>query len=306
MKLTYSILWFDDDQGSFESIEMDYIRDEISSLGFFLKVVPVHNAADFNNHSPFKDFDMIIVDFNLGDEQGDTFIEKVRSNDVYSEIIFYSFAEATDLWKAIHDKQLEGVFVTNKKSIESKVIRVARQSVRKVLDLENMRGIVMSEVGDLDALLEDIFVKAMDGISAEKQQDIFERFHEKTSEHQERFAASLATFQKAPSIESLLALCDSDKRWQNFNRVRKHHELLSDKKLDGDYSKEILWPRNCLAHGKPVRTADGTLLFRFSGKEYLFNDQASQDLRKRIIEYKNAFTEIVSMLDGHRPTFDIN
>lgn len=298
MKLTYSILWFDDDQGSFESIDMDYIRDEIASLGFTLKVVPVHAAADFNRHSPFKDFDMIIVDFNLGDEQGDAFIEKVRSHDVYSEIIFYSFAEASDLWKAIHDRQLEGVFVTNKKSIESKVIRVARQSVRKVLDLENMRGIVMSEVGDLDAQLEDIFVKAMGGISIEKQQEIFERFHEKTSEHQERFAASLAAFQKAPSIVGLLALCDSDKRWQNFNRVRKHHELLNDKKLDGDYSKEILWPRNCLAHGIPVRTADGTLLFRFSGKEYLFNDQTSQDLRKRIIEYKNAFTEIVSLLDS--------
>lgn len=296
MKLTYSILWFDDDKDSFESIDMDSIRDEISALGFTLNVVPVHNGTDFNNHSPFKEFDMIIVDFNLGDEQGDSFIERVRSNDVYSEIIFYSFAEASDLWKAIHDKQLEGVFVTNKKSIETKVTRVARQSVRKVLDLENMRGIVMSEVGDLDALLEVIFERAMNGIAVEKQQEVFERFHEKASAQQKKFVASLAAFKNNPSIHGLLALCDSDKRWQNFNRVKKHHGVLNGKDLSGDYSKEILWPRNCLAHGIPERVVDGTMLFRFTGKEYAFNDQSSQDLRKRIIEYKTAFTEIVNLL----------
>lgn len=296
MKLTYSILWFDDDKDSFESIDMDSIRDEISTLGFTLNVVPVHNGTEFNTHSPFKEFDMIIVDFNLGDERGDTFIDNVRNHDVYSEIIFYSFADASDLWEAIRIKQLEGVFVTNKKNIETKVVKVARQSVRKVLDLENMRGIVMSEVGDLDALLEDIFVKAMNGISADKQQEVFNRFHETTSEQQEKFAASLATFQKDPSIEGLLALCDSDKRWQNYNRVRRHHAILNGKKFAGDYSKEILLPRNFLAHGVPERLGDGTLLFRFNGKEFPFNDQVSQELRTKIIAYKTAFTEIVSLL----------
>jgi len=297
MRLTYSILWFDDDQSSFESIDLDYVRDELYSLGFTLKVVPVHNSESFNSYTPFKDFDMIIVDFNLGDEQGDTFIEKVRNNDVYSEIIFYSFTEASDLWKAIHDRQLEGVFVTNKKSIETKVARVARQSVRKVLDLENMRGIVMSEVGDLDALLEDIFIRAMNALPEKKQHEVFCRFHEKTGEQHGKFSESLAAFKQTPSIEGLLALCDSDKRWQNFNRVKKHHELLNSKKLEGDYSQEILWPRNCLAHGRPERCSDGSLMFRHSSKEYLFDEDISQKLRKRIIEYKNALTEILSFLD---------
>jgi hypothetical protein len=150
----------------------------------------------------------------------------------------------------------------------------------------------------LDALLENIFVKAMNGISPDKQQEVFKRFHEKTNEQQERFTASLAAFQKAPSIEGLLDLCDSDKRWQNFNRVKKHHELLNGKKLEGDYSREILWPRNCLAHGVPERVADGTLLFKFNGKEFPFNDQVSQELRTKIITYKKAFTEIVSLLDS--------
>lgn len=298
MKLTYSILWFDDDESSFESIDMDYIREEISSLGFSLSVVPVHNAADFNSRAPFKDFDMIIVDFNLGEEQGDIFIDRVRNHDVYTEIIFYSFADASNLWEAIRVRQLEGVFVTNKKNIESKVVRVARQSVRKVLDLENMRGIVMSEVGDLDALLEAIFEKAMGGLSRPKQQEVFDKFHQRSNEQQEKFAASLQAFKDAPSIDGLLALCDSDKRWQNYKRVCRHHDLLKEKAFEGDYPKEILWPRNCLAHGIPERVDDGTILFRFNGKEFPFSDLVSQDLRKKIIEYKEVFNEIIELLDA--------
>lgn len=298
MKLTYSILWFDDDKDLFESIDMDSIRDEISALGFTLKVVPVHNGTDFNGHSPFKEFDMIIVDFNLGDEQGDTFIERVRSNDVYSEIIFYSFAEASDLWKAIHDRQLEGVFVTNKKSIETKVTRVARQSVRKVLDLENMRGIVMSEVGDLDALLEDIFEKAMNGISDEQKLVVFNKFHKESSRQVEERQLALAAFKDAPSIEGLLELCDSNKRWSNYMRVKKQHDVLKRHGFEEDYVNEILRPRNFLAHGVPERIAEDTMQFSFSGGgTYTFNDQVSQELRKKIIEYKLAFKEIVSLLN---------
>ena len=298
MRLTFSILWFDDDRDSFESIDMDSIRDEISAMGFALNVVPVHNGTDFNNHSPFKEFDMIIVDFNLGDEQGDTFIERVRSNDVYSEIIFYSFDVASELWKAIHDRQLEGVFVTNKKNIETKVTRVARQSVRKVLDLENMRGIVMSEVGDLDALLGDIFEKAMNGISEEQKLVVFNKFHKDSSRQVEQQQLALATFKEAPSIEGLLALCDSNKRWSNYMRVKKQHDVLKFHGFKEDYMNEILRPRNFLAHGVPDRVTEDTMQFSFSGATYTFNDQVSQELRKKIIEYKQAFTEISSLLSS--------
>lgn len=297
MNLRYSILWFDDDQDFFESLDNEPILTKIASWGFSPKIIPVHNAEEFNKHTPFDEFDMIVVDFKLGEERGDKFIKNVREQNVFSEIIFYSFSESSELWKAIHEKELEGVFVTNKKGIEQKLLRVAHQSVRKVLDLENMRGIVMSEVGDLDALLGDIFDRAMQGITPEQQKSVFERFHEKTSEQNKRNLDALTVFKNAPSIEGLLKLCDSDKRWQNFNRVKKHHELLKTNTFDGDYINDILWPRNCLAHGAPERKEDGTLLFQFSGKEYTFDDTVSQDLRKKILEYKSAFAEIADSLN---------
>lgn len=296
MNLNYSILWFDDDKEFFDSLDKEPIEEEIASWGFSPKIVPVHTAQEFNNHSPFKQFDMIVVDFKLGDEHGDKFIKNVREQEVFTEIIFYSFSESTDLWKAVHDQKLEGVFVTHKSGIARKILRVAQQSVRKVLDLENMRGIVMSEVGDLDALLEDIFISAMSGISLEQQEEVFKRFHLDTNEQAVKHQSAISVFKESPSIEKLLKLCDSNKRWKNFNRVKKHHSSLQATNFAGDYSQEILWPRNCLAHGIPERNSDGSILFHFNGKDYPFDENASRDLRKKILEYKSVFTELTQLL----------
>lgn len=298
MNLSYSILWFDDDKDFFHSIDLDPIIESITSLGFVPRIEPVFTAAEFNEHAPsFKHYDLIVVDFQLeGTSQGDEFIANVRNQDVFTEIIFYSANPASDLWQAIYDRKLEGVFVTNKNSITQKIIRVAEHSVQKVLDLENMRGIVMSEVGDLDALLGDIFVRAMNGITKDQQKNVFERFHKDTNEQAEKHQLALSAFKDSPSIEQLLELCDSNKRWKNFNRVKGHHALLKSHNFAGDYVQEILWPRNCLAHGKPEKRDDGSLIFRFSNKNYPFDDEVSQALRKKILEYKNAFTEIVGLL----------
>ncbi len=297
MNLNYSILWFDDDKEYYESIDKEPIETEIASWGFSPRIEPVHTADEFNNHKPFDKFDMIVVDFQLGgDVHGDKFIKDVREQEVFTEIIFYSMRETSDLWKAVHDQKLEGVFVAHKKGIETKIVRVARQSVRKVLDLENMRGIVMSEVGDLDAVLEDIFIRAMRGITPEQQKKVFDRFHEKSDEQAKQLQSALSAFKDAPSIDGLMELCDSDKRWQNFNRVKKHHDLLKKHEVADDYQQAILWPRNFLAHGMPERKEDGSLLFHHKGREFSFNDEVGKELRHKIMEYKSAFTEIAEVL----------
>lgn len=297
MNLNYKILWYDNDENFFYSQDMTPIETEIASWGFRPKIIAVHDAQELQKHEPFDQFDMLVVDFDLGtDVHGDQFIKSVREQNVFAEIIFYSMKESSSLWQAVSDKQLEGIFVANKRSIEPKLIRVARQSVRKVLDLENMRGIVMSEVGDLDALLGSIFERAMHGVTPEQRQLVFNRFHEKTSEQHKEFENALTAFKEAPSVNTLIDLCDSDKRWQNLNRVKKHHALLRDKNFVGDYQKEILWPRNCLAHGVPERKDGKGFSFRHRGREYVFDDQASQALRHRILEYKSAFTEIAEAL----------
>jgi len=296
VNLNYTILWFDDNQEYLESVDLEPIKEAISSWGFVPQFLPVYTATEFNSYAPFDKCDLLVVDFKLeGMPGGDDFITNVRSHEVYTEIIFYSANPIGDLWKSIGEKQLEGVFVSNRNAVSPKIIRVAQQSVRKVLDLENMRGIVMSEVGDLDALLETIFLLAIEGIPEEKKHDVFKRFHANIDKQVKKSQEALTAFIAAPSIDALLKLCDSDKRWQNFKRVKEHHEVLKEKHF-GDYPTEILWPRNCLAHGVPNRQPDGSCIFLFRNKEFTFNDEVGKSLRQKIVEYKSAFAEIAEAL----------
>lgn len=292
MKLQYKVLWFDDSAEFFDSLNWDYLNTRISEWGFVPDFSLVTTPEEFQGKAPYDDYDLLVVDFNLeGYGHGQDFIGQVRGQEVFTEIIFYSSGATTLLWDAVHAHKLEGIFIANKDTIVERILKVGQQTLRKVLDLENMRGIVMAEVGDLDLLLNSILTTVIGGLGPDVQNDIFKRFHEASSEHHENHKTSLDKFNETPTVELLLSLCDSDKRWQNYCRAKKHHASLKGKVL-GDYVTDILRPRNFLAHGVPSRATDGSCVFQYQGKEYAFNEAESTALRMKIISYKTVLMEI--------------
>lgn len=120
---------------------------------------------------------------------------------------------------------------------------------------------------------------------------MFDRFYQKSCEQHDKIRVKLEEFRSAPTVELLLDLCDSNKRWQSFRRVQKVHVQLATYEV-GDYVEEILVPRNLLAHGVPTYQPDGSMMFSHRGKDYPFNESIGTALRLKIIEYKVAFQEI--------------
>lgn len=296
MKLQYKVLWFDDSSEIFDSLDFDYLKEQISGWGFIPVFDLVTTPDAFKAKTPYDDYDLLVVDYNLQEYgYGEEFISQVRDQQVFTEIIFYSSGSASLLWKAVHDHKLEGIYIANKEAIPERILKIGQQTLRKVLDLENMRGIVMAEVGDLDLVLNTILTSAIAGLPAEKQTEIFDRFYAASSEHHANHKESLDKFKEAPTVELLLSLCDSDKRWQNYGRTKKHHAVLK-KTVIGDYVADVLRPRNFLAHGVPTPGEDGSSIFHYQGKEFLFNETISTELRTKIIEYKKTFSQISSEL----------
>lgn len=300
MRLVFSVLWFDDDEEYFDSLSLDLesLKEDISSWGFTPVISMVSTPEEFTNHSPFETYDLIVVDRNLeGYEDGQEFIANIRSNAIYTEIIFYTAGNTSDLWEAIREKELEGVFVSSRSNIFSKITKVGRQSIRKVLDLENMRGIVMAEVGELDFVLDEIITIGVNALPEDQQQSIFKRFHEKFVEQNQLDAKALAGFIESPRTIDMIALCDSSaKRWQNFNRLWKSHAKLKGREKIGDYFVDVLRPRNFLAHGKPELYSEKGFLFRHRGEEYYFDEVTSQELRQTILRYKQSFSTIITLI----------
>lgn len=294
MKLTYKILWFDNDPETFDSLADDIhaMKDAILGWGFIPDVQLVTDPQEFRKWKPFSEIDLVVVDFNLEEHgHGQDFINEIRSQSIFTEVIFYSAQAATELWDEVRRHQLEGVYISNRDSVTSRIEMVGQHTLRKVLDLENMRGIVMAEVGDLDLLLEEILMIAITGVAEDIRQEVFDGFHEDATRGVSKLHQGLEDFKNAPSIERLLQLCDSDKRWTNFNRIKKRHDFLKSQTF-GNYQAEILIPRNFLAHGIPERQESGALRFNYRGKEYNFDENVSEQLRKSIISYRHLFTDI--------------
>ncbi|MCK4827887.1 hypothetical protein KA005_69805 [bacterium] len=297
MRLSFSVLWFDDSEDYFDSLDLEPLKEEISTWGFCPTIDKVTTPEEFKDRSPFEPYDLIVVDRNLeGYDDGQVFIADIRDHAIFTEVIFYTAGTASDLWDAIREKKLEGVFVSSRNEILAKISQVGRQSIRKILDIENMRGIVMAEVGELDLLLEKIIAIGVEGLQAEQRYRIYKRFHENAAKQHKDHDQALSAFIEKPEVISMLTLCDSDKRWQNFNRLWKSHDKLKEKERIGDYVVEVLHPRNFLAHGRPVPHENGGYLFHYRKKEYLFDDKNSLELRQTILRYKKAFSGIIDLI----------
>lgn len=298
MKLQYRILWFDDNDDFFNSLDWEFLHERVAEWGFEPEVKLVTTPKAFLGEAPYADYDLMVVDYNLeGYGEGQDFIRRVRDQEVFTEIIFYSSNASTVLWNAVREHQLEGIYIASRDTVQDRILRVGHQSLRKVLDLDNMRGIVMAEVGDLDHLLGRIIEAAVGDLDEAARQDVFKRFYDKSAEQYSNLKAGLDKFMQAPTVEALLALCDSNKRWQNFERIHKRHKSLKGR-VFGDYAQEILGPRNCLAHGVPTRRDDGSIVFLHHAKEYEFSESIGTALRRKIIEYKNALTEVEKAFSG--------
>lgn len=292
MNLIFHILWFDDTEDFFHSLDLEPFSDQVIAWGFEAEVELVTTAEDFMKEEPWAKYDLIVVDYNLGEKipHGEEFIKRVRNHNVYTEVIFYSTNPSSDLWKLIQERQLEGVFVANRQVILQKLESVAHQAVHKVLDLNNMRGMVMAEVGDIDQILDDILKLGVAELEAGKRGAIFAKFHKRATEQVQDTLKRLEQFAKDPTAETMLELSDSYKRWINFTRLQGQHKTVQGFP-GGDYAKDVLFPRNYLAHGTARETVGG-YIFEYQGKEYRFDQEVGLGLRKTILLYKRQFREI--------------
>ena len=298
MNITLSVLWFDDREDYFASLtgDIDWLKSKISSWGFIPNIILVSTPEKFNEHFPFTSIDLIVVDWKLeGYEDGQVFIANIRNNSIYTEVILYTTNNASDLWQTIYDKRLEGVFVANRNNIIEKIAKVGYQSIRKVVDLENMRGIMMAELGELDHILDDIFREGMRSLPSPEQDVIYKKFHKQLLQQSQRTVKQLEALNENPQIDTIINLSDSYKRWVNFQRLSESHAKMKELGPIGNFEVEILKPRNSLAHGKP-EIKDGVYIFRYQDTEYYFDHDVSIELRKTIIAYKKQFYEILNAL----------
>lgn len=309
MRLTYNLLWLEDDQDWLE-ITRELIENELDNLGFTLKPTIYKDGKSiekcFKNNG-FAEFDLILIDYNLENaEKGDIIIEKIRKNNIYTDVLFYS-QDVLSIKKCFSELSLEGVYSTSRDDFEDKFNMVMRTTIKKVQEVNTMRGLIMAETSDMDVLMLDnikmfitkngeagdklkgyIFKKVWKSIKGNynqaekiKNTDTLEELYEKhffTSTH------------KAKAINKLIGLIHND--------TLNEFELFFQ-----EYEEKVLKIRNHFAHVTVIsENGEQKLKSVQTGKKEIFNDERCieirKDLKKQHDILKTIKEEIESLSDS--------
>lgn len=309
MKIKYKILWIENDSDWVDSIE-DQIREYIERLGFVYSMNLIDSEKVNTN---YEEYDLILMDLNLSQlPNGAELIAKIRSLDVYTEVVFYSAQGIKDLRALGIDMELEGVYYSGRTpdhSFIKKVKKVIDSTLRKTQDLANLRGLVMAEVSELDVMMDDIMKQFLENPSH------LEEFHKRITNDREKTIKKglLADNCKKDCmlnwrelrISELISILDSSQKARGVNLVltiiaKQHNFVIYNPKGKSfyiDYYDDIIEKRNILAHCQSYAGEGKDEVLKTKDGEVFFSNEDFIRIRKDIQNYHKLFTEINTLLN---------
>lgn len=311
MRINYNIVWVEDDEDYFRTINQRFIRDYLRNKGFHLQITPYFKIDDDDAFiKDAKRADLIVMDYQLGEkEDGSDIIKHIREDKIHTEIVFYSSYNEDDLRKEVFEKKLDGVFCRARINLERSLINIIYSTIRKILDLENFRGLVLAEISEIDHLLIKI-LKKYRSTHTDKSVFIFEKMQAKVQSSSQRVLDLLVAsvdhtndkhfehvFETYADFSKRLNVILSILKKEQFNDIKeKLDNLISEQNANN-----IVLVRNLLAHASPVPHGDG---FIFSGlpnkegelKHWILNEESSEEYRKNIIHCRELLDELLTKL----------
>lgn len=303
MKLNYKILWFDDQPDSAKNMEQG-IANRLGRLGFSLEVEWNTGVRDENSFlaelQRRKDIDLILMDWNMGAhaDNGAVLAKKLRRK-VYTEIVFYSSASPSELRKAIYEQDIDGVYCVRRDTLVNETMHVIQTTVKKILDLNHMRGLVMGAVSDFDAQIEEMMLLAC-GRMKDKTwflnhvRDLIIEANNNHSKQIEKInlgsdADGLLRHRSFTAFLKFKALCNL------LNKKSEDRAVINILEKLKDYHTQIIEPRNRLAHARIVQqTGQGTM----QGGSVSFTDQTLLDLRRDLLAHGDNLCDIRSAIEA--------
>lgn len=305
MNLKYKILWIENEADWASSIE-DEIKDIVEDYGFIFEKVLIDKRQE---NFDYKDYDFILMDMNLSSEpSGDKLIKDIREQGVLTTVLFYSASELSVLRNKVQENELEGVFVasrTDSNIFVDKIRKLVEASIKKVQDLNNLRGLVMAEVSELDSMMDDIIVlyfwDKSTGLHEQFNQKVIKNDREKTyKKHLNpdpdnicEKNCSLNWVNLDPS--TLIKVIDASMKARAMKYIIEFKkELNTNPVLDFDYNKykgEIIDVRNNLAHCES-QIVDGKEILKTREGDTVFGNEDFKRIRNDIRKYNQLFSKL--------------
>ncbi len=304
MKLNYKILWIDDQIEDY--IEMG-IKSEletyIDTLGFIPTVECFENGNVAEQSIKTIKYDLILSDYNIegANEQGDILIQKIRDGGVFTEVLFYSaqpdfdtiaknlYRDRVSFYSLIGDESFKG--------FREKAYKLIDDTVSKLQELNNIRGLVMSETSELDNSVEEIifsFLSKGNENSGKLKAYIVDSIISSATSNLKN-AEKFGELDDTEIVKS--RLFDADKKSRTVNKILEILKV-EDNQFNHfyqNYKTDVLDTRNDLAHAKSD-TIDGIeylIISRKDGEHPIkFNQEHCVQIRRNLRKHSELLKSI--------------
>lgn len=304
MRLDFTILWIDDQPQHIRSFE-EGLRNSLDDLGFKLTVIPVASLdavdATVSEHVHDDAIDLVLVDYDLTGKGtgGEEALLQVRKKLPFKDLIFYSGTDVQKLREIAFKVGVDGIYFSSRPGLVGNATKAIQKLLSKVMDLDHMRGVVMSASSDIDFVVERSLLKMHDTLEdAEKvtlHAEIVAELREKLKKWNEDLEKVASKGDFASLMKKKHIFTASDRLSSLMKRLAswdaEHDETRS--KVDS-YINGVVQQRNKLAHAM-LKRQGGKL--QMVGMEQNWTAEEMTALRRELINHRDNFMLIAVLLD---------
>lgn len=234
MKTSYKILWIDDEPSSIDTDKED-VKEFLDSYGIradinFVEALDDGSIKDRIEHSlKDPDLDMLMVDYHMDGLRGDELVKLIRETDhIYLPVIFYSSSPISELFDAVRESALDGVYIANRNFFINKVTDVIKSLLVKEQTTKQVRGLLMEGVSEVDSRFFDIFFKSWNKLDINGKIEFHKYAKEIVNERKKSMDKAVELFpDDIPTFESFIADNFSTTKYDTYTRWRFVKKILS-------------------------------------------------------------------------------
>ena len=303
MRLEYRILWVDDQIEDY--IEMG-IKDELvaylDGLAFKPEIDCFETAELAEEKLRSQEYDLILSDYNIdGSKSGKELIDHIREGAIFTEVLFYSAKPDFDeVAKNLYQDRVSYLSLINDdgfRNFRGKVIWLIDLTIKKLQELNSIRGLVMAETSSLDNEIIDILTAFFTEDS--ENSAVLREYVIKTivtsSKGNTKKVEKLPKMSNAEILQE--RIFDSDKKARSLNKLVSLLKIEDDslKEFYTNYKQDVLEVRNDLAHAKSdiIDGIECLILSRKEGDQHVkIGQDECQAIRKNLLRYSDILQKI--------------
>ena len=319
MRLTYRILWFENEAEFVDETKPGIASYLLDDLGLELEVDVHPSGDDVDALLTSGDYDLVVTDLNLDDnDTGKAIIERIRADEILTEVLLYS-ADGQEIEKVI--KETSGLqrvsFAVGRAALSDRLKKIITLTVKKVQDVQNLRGLVIAEAIDLEDKMLEIINAHFSASTDDAEKGDFIKYHYgKKDEHFKGLLSKISGHTPDKIIEfveiacgemmskyiALNKLIDSAKAKQDVSTNEGKAKMVVLKQLEAELNKmqkEVIELRNDLAHVQGEKDAQGRWILKNKkkpGHEIVFDNDKYVQIRRSLRAHAYNLTEIAKHL----------